>query len=102
METEIILSKLDKIEQLTLLQSKQALTTSDASLISGLSKSHIYKLINRKSIPYYKSQGGKLIYFSKDELTAWMLKHRVKTVDEVESEAANFLVNKGKRKVADV
>jgi hypothetical protein len=45
-----------------------------------------------KKIPYYKSQGGKITYFDKDELNAWMLQHRVKTVNEIETEAANYLV----------
>jgi excisionase family DNA binding protein len=81
METniEIIQSELQEIKQLTLLAAKKALTMSDASLLTGLSKSHIYKCVCRKEIPYYKSSGGKLTYFDKDELNAWMLQHRVNT-----------------------
>ena len=81
---------LEEIRKLTLLSVKKALTTADAAMLTGLSKSHIYKLICSKSIPSYKSQGGKLNYFDKDELTAWMLQRRVPTQDEVEQEAANY------------
>jgi excisionase family DNA binding protein len=92
-----ILSELQEIKQLTVLGAKQALTMNDASLLTGLSKSHIYKLVCAKKIPYYKSQGGKLTYFDKNELTTWQLKHRVKTADEIETEAATYCVT-GKAK----
>jgi excisionase family DNA binding protein len=65
---------------------------NDASLYTGLSKSHIYKLVCYKKIPYYKSQGGKLTYFDKAELEQWMLNRRIPTNDELEQEAANYLV----------
>ena len=93
---DIILSELQQLKQLTVLGAKKALTMDDAALLTGLSKSFIYKLVCRKSIPYYKSQGGKLTYFERDELNAWMLQNRVKTSAELETEAANFIVN-GKR-----
>jgi excisionase family DNA binding protein len=97
-----ILNELQEIKQLTVLGAKQVLTMNDAALFTGLSKSHLYKLVFSKQIPYYKSQGGKLTYFEKGELTNWMLKNRVKTRDEVETEAANYIVagkmKKGGRK----
>jgi len=95
MEKEV-LSKLQEIMIYTLLSAKKALTMDDASLLTGLSKSHLYKECFKKSIPHWKSSGGKLTYFDKDELTAWMLKHRVKTVDEVEQAAATYVAT-GKR-----
>ena len=70
---------------------KKALTMSDCALLTGLSKSFIYKQVSAKKIPHWKSSGGKLTYFDKDELNGWMLKHRVKTVDELETGAANYL-----------
>ncbi|MDL2297315.1 helix-turn-helix domain-containing protein [Bacteroidales bacterium OttesenSCG-928-B11] len=88
----VILSELQEIKQLTLLGAKQALTMSDAALLTGLSKSHIYKLVCAKQIPYYKSQGGKLTYFDKDELNKWLLQHRVLTTDEIEQEATTYVV----------
>jgi excisionase family DNA binding protein len=98
MEVQSIQGELQEIKRLTLLGAKKALTMTDASLLTGLSKSHIYKLVCRKAIPYYKSEGGKLTYFDKSELEAWQLQHRVKPAYEVEQEAANYLVSgKGKK-----
>jgi excisionase family DNA binding protein len=93
-----ILSEIQELKGLTLLGAKQALTMSDAALLTGLSKSHLYKLVCAKKIPYYKSQGGKLTYFDKGELNGWLLQHRIKTVDETETEAANYIVSGKKRK----
>ncbi|GAB6119249.1 helix-turn-helix transcriptional regulator [Dysgonomonas termitidis] len=89
---EQLLNELQKIRELTLLGIKKALTMTDASLLTGLSKSHLYKLVCAKKIPYYKSQGGKLTYFDRQELEAWMLSSRIKTNAELEQEAADFLV----------
>jgi excisionase family DNA binding protein len=86
-----ILNELQEIKQLTLLGVKKTLTMSDASMLTGLSKSHIYKLVCAKKIPYYKSQGGKLTYFDKSEVEAWQLQHRVKPSYEIEQEAASYI-----------
>jgi excisionase family DNA binding protein len=93
---EKIMEKLDEIQKLTLLGAKQALTMDDTSKLTGLSKSHLYKLCMEKKIPHYKS-GGKCTYFDKDELNKFMLKRKVKTTDEVEAEAVAYVVT-GKQK----
>jgi excisionase family DNA binding protein len=99
---EKVLSELHEIKRLTLLGAKRALTMTDASLLTGLSKSHLYKLVCRKAIPYYKSDGGKLTYFEKSEVEAWQLQHRVKPAYEIEQEAANHLIaDKEKRTKTD-
>jgi excisionase family DNA binding protein len=92
-----ILSELQEIKNLTLLGAKKALTMTDASLLTGLSKSHLYKLVCGKKTPYYKSDGGKLTYFEKDELNRWLLQNRVKTSGEIEAEAATYVVTKSRK-----
>jgi len=92
-----IISELHQIKQLTLLGSKDVFTMSDCALYTGLSKSHLYKMVCAKKIPYFKSEGGKLTYFDRNEVKAWCLQHRVKTTAEIEQEAANYTVL-GKRK----
>jgi excisionase family DNA binding protein len=92
-----ILSELQELKNLTLLGAKQVLTMSDTALLTGLSKSHLYKLVCAKQIPYYKSQGGKLTYFDKGELNRWLLQNRVKTSDELETEAATYVVTKSRK-----
>lgn len=94
METEI-LEQLNRIEQTALLGAKQALTMSDASQLTGLSKSTLYKMVCLKKIPYYKSQGGKFTYFDRNELNKWMLNVRMSTRDEIESEADTYLATGG-------
>ena len=84
-----ILEELQELKNLAVLGSKQAMTMNDVSVLTGLSKSHLYKLVMNKQIPHYKS-GGKLTYFDKDEVTKWLLKHRVKTTEELETEAATY------------
>ena len=88
-------NELNELKDLTLLGAKQALTMNDAALLTGLSKSHLYKLVCSKRIPYYKAhEGGKLTYFNKDELNGWLLCHRIKTNDELAAEAVNYLITK--------
>jgi len=81
-----------ELYSLTLLGQKKALTMTDASLLTGLSKSHLYKCVCYKKIPYWKSSGGKYTYFDKDELTAWMLHNRIKTDAEIEQDAVAHIV----------
>jgi excisionase family DNA binding protein len=88
-----LLKEFQDLKNLTMLGVKDVFTMNDVALYTDLSKSHLYKLVMRKEIPYYKSNGGKLTYFDKEEVKAWMLQHRVKTTDELEAEAANYVVN---------
>ena len=89
---ERVLNELQEIKKLTVLGAKKALTMSDVALLTGLSKSHLYKLCCSKRIPHWKSDGGKFTYFDKSEVEAWQLQHRVKTVDELQTEATNYVV----------
>lgn len=85
--------KLDRIEQLTLLAAKDALTMDDAAAYTGLSKGYLYRLVWKKKIPYYKSVGGKQTYFSKKELNGWLLRHRVSSTDEAQENAEAYCAN---------
>jgi excisionase family DNA binding protein len=81
-----------ELKALTLLSAKKVLTMNDASLLTGLSKSHLYKLTCRKEIPHFKMSGGKIICFNREEIEEWQLRHRVKTVDELKAEAATYVL----------
>ena len=98
MDSYEIKNELQSIKKLTLLGAKKALTMSDCALLTGLSKSHLYKMVCAKKIPYYKSDGGKLTYFDKSEIEAWQLKHRYKTTDEIEAEATSYVVTGRRQK----
>ena len=87
-----IIEQLNRIENYSLFACKRALTIDDASLLTGLSKSYIYKLTSSRQIPYYKK--SKMIYFDKEELDKWMLSNRIKTQEETEKQAFLYDFNK--------
>lgn len=60
----------------------------------GLSKSHIYKLTSTHSIPH--SKRGKKLYFEKETINEWILKNKICTQDEIDPQAADYLIKKGK------
>lgn len=80
---EEILRKLDELKAIALLSQKEALTVDDVVYLTGLSKGYLYKLCQANKIPYYKSKGGKYIYFKKEDINDWMLDSKVFSVVEI-------------------
>lgn len=66
----------------------EMMVTGEAAKYLGVSKQCLYKWMMRREIPYYKSPTGKLCYFSRPELDAWMQTCRVATAKEIERNAA--------------
>jgi excisionase family DNA binding protein len=89
---------LKEIRSYTLLGAKEVINMQECASIVCISKEHLYKLVRDRRIPHYKSQGGKLTYFKKSEVEAWMLQNRVKTVAETETDAATYMLNNHKNK----
>lgn len=71
-ETADIIDRLDKIRNVTLLSSKDIYTTTEASLFLGVKRSYLYELVRNRKIKHYKSRGGKLTYFRRQDLEEWM------------------------------
>lgn len=88
--------KIDQILIYSLLAAKNVLTLEDTALLTGLSKSHLYRLTCTHQIPYYKPN-GKQIYFDRVELEAWMKQNRVATRQESGQQAINYVIT-GKQK----
>lgn len=88
--------KLNQILTYSLLAAKNVLTLEDVALLTGLSKSHLYRLTCTHKIPYYRPN-GKQIYFDRSEVEAWMKQNRVATVKEAEQQAVAYVVT-GKQK----
>ena len=88
-----ILEKLSKIESLYQQQPEQILSFNETCSFLGYSKSYLYKLTHTRRIPHYKPNGKKL-YFKRSDLEAWLLRNRVKTADEIEQEAIDYVVKK--------
>lgn len=94
MEENSFVEQLNRIERNTKLAAKNVLDIEDVSVLTGLSKSYIYKLTCRREIPYYKPN-GKLCYFDRKEIEDWQRQNRVITSAEAEQQAARHIVKKG-------
>lgn len=89
---EKIIEKLNSIERNTLLAAKNVLNLDDLVLLTGLSKSHLYKLTCQKEMPHYKR--GKYVYFDRAEIEAWMKRNKVETMEEAQHRAAAYIIGK--------
>jgi excisionase family DNA binding protein len=81
----------EKALEMAGLATKEVLTLKEAAQFAGLSSSYFYKLTSGHKIPHYKP-AGKVCYFNRLELQEWLLQNRIKTVDELKTEAANIIV----------
>lgn len=85
---EAIYSKVSEIE----ISSREVLTSKQAAKYLGVSMSNLYRLTSSNRIGYYKN--AKFIYFKRTELDAWMLQNKVKSSNEIASEAETYLAIK--------
>lgn len=92
-----ILAKLERIEQLTLMSAKDVFNMDDLAAYTGMSKGYLYRLISERAIPYYKGN-GKMNYFKRDEINAWLLRDRIKSQSEIDAAAAAYVVKNPIRK----
>lgn len=87
--------KLSKSELAMLVASiaaKEVLTLDEACIYTSTSKSFMYKCTSTNRIPHYKPS-GRMIYFKKEDLTAWMLRNRVSTSEEIAMKATTYTMN---------
>ena len=78
-----ILDKLDDILHSTLLESKKVYNVHETCLYLGLKPCYIYELVRNHKIPYFRSKGGKLLYFHREDLDNWALATPVPTIEQV-------------------
>lgn len=79
------------------LHSKNVLNFEEASRFLNLSKSYLYKLTSGNLIPHYKPQ-GKMLYFEKTELEAWLRQNPIRTQAQTEAEAQKYVLARPARK----
>lgn len=89
-----LMKRLDRLEVLTLLAAKSVLTLDEVCLLTGLAKSTVYKMTANRAIPHYHADGGKHLYFKKDEVENWLTRNRVSSQTEDEQRAVNEYFNK--------
>lgn len=56
----------------------------------------LYEKTSQKMIPHFKK--GNKLYFNRDELQLWVQQGKVKTSDELQSEAASYTMHKEQKK----
>lgn len=77
------------------LASKEVLTFDEAAQFTGLAKSTLYKMTSGQKIPHYKPS-GKLCYFNREELQAWLMQNRISTTDEIAGKAQAYCMQGGR------
>lgn len=90
--------ELQKIADLTtartLFATKEVLTTEETAKYLGISKSYLYKLTMLRAIPHFKPM-GKMCYFNRREVEAWLQSNRVSSDAEITSKAMAYCNRKG-------
>ena len=69
--------------------TKAVLTVDEAARYMGISKSTLYKMMMRHEVPYSKPN-GKVCFFDRLELEAWLMSNRVATSDELQDRAQAY------------
>lgn len=83
--------RVEELEQMLFL-TKNVLSFDEASKFLNLSKSYLYKLTSGNLIPHYKPQ-GKMLYFEKVELEAWLRQNPIKTQAQIEQEVQKYILS---------
>ena len=84
----------DLITANTIFCTKEVLTSDEAARYLGISKSYLYKLTMKQQIPHYKPM-GKMCYFDRNELEAWITCNRASTNEELNQRAQTYCMKKG-------
>ena len=74
----------------------QFLTPDEASLFLHCKKSYIYQLVHRREIPFYKPNGGRIL-FDQAELETFVRKGKIATRTELADRAAELLNKRGSK-----
>lgn len=76
-------------------KTNQLIPTAEAAELLGIKVSYLHKLMMRRVIPYYKPN-GKLCFFDKADLEAWLKNIRVASQTELDQQAQAYIVNRAK------
>ena len=87
----------DLITANTIFCTKEVLTSDEAAKYLGVSLSCLYKWTMNRQIPHFKSPTGKMCFFNRLEVEAWMQSNRVSTDAELEEQAQKMVKKGGKR-----
>jgi excisionase family DNA binding protein len=85
---EEIAQRLDKLEALTALASKEVLDINDTAILTGYSVKYLRLLIAQRDIPHYRR--GNRLFFNREEIEDWMMGERVPTNAEMKTKAMGY------------
>ncbi len=94
MSLKIILRELRFLKKeikLRNLYRKRLLTIEQASIVSGVSKSYIQKLVASRKLSHSKPT-GKLIFIHRKDLEDFLSQNYIASNDEVESNVSDYLL----------
>ena len=91
---EILSQQLGAVKQ----QLPDILNIKEASEFLKLKITTLYEKTSRKQIPHFKK--GNKLYFYLSELQNWIKQGKVKTREEIESEAVTYTLNNHLKKAA--
>ena len=77
-------------------EKEELLTVKEVAELTHLAVNTIYNLCSQRKIPHSKC--GKRLYFSKSNVTSWILDNRQKTSDELRKEAIAYFESSTKKK----
>lgn len=80
--------RLKRLESLLSL-TKNVLNLDEVCLLTGFSRSHIYKLTCYKKIPFYKQ--SKHLFFDRLEIENWLKSSKYLTSEELEKQASTYV-----------
>jgi excisionase family DNA binding protein len=75
----------------TIFTTKMVLTSDETAKYLGVSKSALYKWTAERKIPHFKSPTGKMCFFNRLEVEAWMQSQRVSTDWQLEQKAQKLI-----------
>lgn len=86
------LSLSEKQEFLSLLQSKNIMTTGEAAFYLGVSVPTLRNLRRNKKIASYQPNGGK-VYYKREDLDDWQLNSKQSDSSTIENRVSSYFLN---------
>ena len=80
----------------TAYSAKDVMTVREAARYLGLSRAYLYKLMMRHAVSYSKP-GGKVCYFSRQDLDRYMMSNPYHTKAELQAQATRAARKGGRR-----
>ncbi|WP_320018910.1 helix-turn-helix domain-containing protein [Labilibaculum manganireducens] len=85
--------KLDRLAKILLFQ-KAILNFDEAVTYTGYSKSYLYRIINKIK---HSKPSGKMIFFARKDLDDFLLSNKIKSQQELDDQANNYMMNKPRK-----